>query len=240
MASELRTRTLSGIILASAAIALTVWSFESFAAMCAVGGGILMKEWWGLTKHRGIGWVLLGIVYIGLGILSLLIWHGAGDTLYLLFALVWGGDTAAYLIGRKWGKHKIAPAISPGKSWEGLAAATLTCFAIGFCAEYFNGAYASPDEASLPGRLPYALSVGAISMIFAPIGLLGDLFESSLKRHAGVKDSGKLIPGHGGLFDRVDALLACAIFTLLAYLGMYVYAIAVNHHGGGMYAHESF
>ncbi len=197
MASELLTRTISGVVLAAAALALTVWSVESFSAMCVGGGIILMKEWWGLTKHRGAGWICLGILYVLAAMIGLIYLRYTNINIALaVFAIVWGGDTAAYIIGKRFGKHKIAPTISPGKSWEGLAASVV----------------ASTFIAAMLGHvapIPHAI----LGALLAILGLTGDMFESSVKRHAGVKDSGKLIPGHGGLFDRVDALLPCAIFS---------------------------
>ena len=123
---------------------------------------------------------------------------------YLLFALVWAGDIGGYVVGKLIGKHKIAPSISPGKSWEGLMGS------IGFTALVLY-LLSSTSQFHWPWWA-YAVIAGMISIL----GLAGDLFESSLKRRAGVKDSGKLIPGHGGLFDRIDALLPCAILAAVA------------------------
>jgi phosphatidate cytidylyltransferase len=196
MANELRTRTLSALILGGAVIALTLWRFESFAALCLVGGGVLAREWWHLTKHRHRGWLLVGALYLGTAVVALIFLRYADVRLIIyLFAIVWCGDIAAYLIGRKFGKHKIAPAISPGKSWQGLAASLV--------ASALLSMYLEPiSDWRMNALMGAALAI---------IGLGGDLFESALKRHAGVKDSGRFIPGHGGLFDRVDALLPCAI-----------------------------
>lgn len=215
-ASELRTRTLSAVILGAAVIALTLWSFWSFAALCVVGTVILAKEWWGLTKHRSRWWVAVGVVYIGAAVLALIFLRGWHDWFIpILFAIVWSGDISAYLVGKKFGKHKIAPSISPGKSWEGFAASMIASILI---ACFINYAISSTDT------IQYTLSIG-LGVTLAIVGLLGDLFESSLKRRAGVKDSGRLIPGHGGLFDRVDALLPSAIAMLLIMMGYTVYAL---------------
>jgi len=215
--TELRQRISSGIILGTAVIALTLWSFWSFAAMCAVGAVILMKEWWGLTKHRSRWWLLVGAMYIG-GSIASLIWLRAIDIKLVtgLFALVWGSDVGAYVVGKKWGNHKIAPSISPGKSWEGLAGAMLVCCIIGFSFAVFKNQNYSINTVWV------ALWFSLFCMPFAIIGLAGDMFESHLKRHAGVKDSGALIPGHGGLFDRVDALMPCAIVIAGLFLWLMV------------------
>lgn len=112
-----------------------------------------------------------------------------------ILALVWIADTAAYYAGRKFGRHRLAPVISPGKSWEGVAGAGLALFL-----------YATAISAVIHGlRIPGALLLAAALLYFS---VLGDLFESWMKRVSGVKDSGSLLPGHGGVLDRIDALTA--------------------------------
>jgi phosphatidate cytidylyltransferase len=131
---------------------------------------------------------------------ALVLIHAGGDPpgkqghLWLLaaLALVWAADSGAYFAGRHFGKHKLAPRISPNKTWEGL----------------FGGLLAGIDTAHLPGLL-----ITSVVAVFASV--LGDLFESLIKRHAGAKDSGHLIPGHGGVLDRVDGVLAAVpVFAL--------------------------
>ncbi|MBI5707122.1 MAG: phosphatidate cytidylyltransferase [Armatimonadetes bacterium] len=118
------------------------------------------------------------------------------DPALLALAPLWAGDTAAMLVGKKWGKHKLAPKISPGKSVEGAIANLAACLAVGVLA------------ASLTQRGPLlGLSCGLACGV---LGQLGDLFESYLKRSAGLKDSGAILPGHGGVLDRIDSLLASA------------------------------
>ena len=141
-------------------------------------------------------------------------WAGAFLILYL-FLVVWTGDTAAYYIGRAIGRHKMAPRISPGKTWEGGVASFLGSIGIGVLV--FN--YARPISEALlsahlidrwQGYLAPAPPLGHIIVLSACINVaaqLGDLVESLLKRGAGVKDSGALLPGHGGMLDRIDALL---------------------------------
>lgn len=200
VSTELRQRIISGIILGAVVITLTLWSFESFAAMCAVGFVILIKEWLALTKQRSRIFLPLGILYISAAIAGLIYLRAENvNILISLMVIVWTGDIAAYFVGKKFGKHKIAPAISPGKSWEGLAGSVIASAAV---AAYLGSV----------APIPHAF----LGAVFAVLGLGGDMFESSLKRRMGVKDSGTLIPGHGGLFDRVDALLPCAIFGAAA------------------------
>jgi phosphatidate cytidylyltransferase len=124
--------------------------------------------------------------------------------LLFLFALIWGADSAAYFAGRKWGKTKLAKAVSPGKTWEGaLAAFVFTLIFTGFIF-YWNQ---FPLSALASGFL--------LAVIVVFFSIIGDLFESMLKREAHLKDSGNILPGHGGLLDRIDSLTAAApIFAL--------------------------
>jgi phosphatidate cytidylyltransferase len=121
--------------------------------------------------------------------------------LLLLMGVVWIGDSAAFFSGKRFGKRKLAPGISPGKTWEGVAGAwlavTLYAAIILLVAESQGRAHAFAD-----GWLPLAL----LAWLLLYLSILGDLFESWIKRLAGAKDSGTLLPGHGGLLDRIDAL----------------------------------
>ena len=124
--------------------------------------------------------------------------------LLFLFILIWGADSGAYFIGKKWGKSKLAKSVSPGKSWQGLLGALMTTSIIALISLY---GFHIPYRIWLP-----ALVLSFITVLFS---VLGDLFESMLKRNAGLKDSGHLLPGHGGILDRIDSLTAAApIFAL--------------------------
>ncbi|MEY4724335.1 MAG: hypothetical protein RL043_484 [Pseudomonadota bacterium] len=121
-----------------------------------------------------------------------------------LFALVWIADTAAYFGGRALGRHKLAPRISPGKTWEGVFTAVLANLVyLWLAAEFWFASYPQVlvDEFGLIGATLVVVLLTAVSV-------MGDLHQSLLKRQAGVKDSGHLLPGHGGFFDRFDALIA--------------------------------
>lgn len=135
--------------------------------------------------------------------------------LLLLMSVAWISDIAAYFAGRRYGRRKLAPSISPGKSWEGVAGAVL---AVSVYAALWNTAW----QAQFPQALQ-SLRFGGFAMLLllwllTAIGIYGDLFESAMKRQAGVKDSGVLLPGHGGVLDRIDALTAVLPVAALAYL----------------------
>lgn len=150
--------------------------------------------------------LLAGVITLLLAWLGLVAVHARPEDgpfwLTVLFGLVWGADIGAYFAGRRFGRTRLAPAISPGKTWEGVAGGMVTGLAITLVlvALGTNAGYAVP---SLAWLLPTALMVMAASVV-------GDLGESMLKRWADMKDSGRLLPGHGGVLDRVDALLAAA------------------------------
>jgi phosphatidate cytidylyltransferase len=120
--------------------------------------------------------------------------------LLALMAVVWVSDIAAYFCGRAFGKHKLAPSISPGKTWEGVAGALIATLI------YAEGLQRMGFSFRQTGAQGYSLKITALFLLLACLGILGDLFESWMKRTAGVKDSGHILPGHGGVLDRIDAL----------------------------------
>ena len=127
--------------------------------------------------------------------------------LYTVLIAVWAGDTLAYFGGRLLGRHKMAPATSPGKTWEGFVFGSAATIFVAFVAMY------KQDFLSIPESV-------VLGVILAVVGPLGDLFESLLKRDAGVKDSGALLGGHGGMLDRLDAFFfaaPAAYFAILAF-----------------------
>jgi phosphatidate cytidylyltransferase len=162
------------------------------------------------------------LLYTGLALLALptLRAQENGPSLVLLLLLaVWAGDTSAYYVGRTWGRHKMAPKLSPGKSWEGaiasVAGSVLVTLALVRLANFLQAPFNSPvltwmervcpsAVIAYPDELWYWLTIAVLINL---AGQVGDLAESALKRSAGVKDSGTLLPGHGGVLDRIDALL---------------------------------
>jgi len=165
------------------------------------------------TRNAALGRRLLlgaGVIYIGLGALALVLLRlmpeaGFAALVWLLVS-VWASDSGAYAAGKLIGGPRLAPRISPNKTWAGL-----------------GGAMAAPAVMGMLFGLfwPGAPAVGLLGLIGLGIGLFGqagDLVESAVKRHVGVKDSGWLVPGHGGVLDRIDALLAAALFVGALYV----------------------
>ncbi len=151
------------------------------------------------SPFSNVGVALLGLLYVSLpmSLLNMVAFTETGYDYRRIFALlflVWSSDTGAYAAGKTFGKHKLAPKISPGKTWEGAIGGFLLTLAMGWALGHLL------PELSLTYRLVAATVVG----VFGP---LGDLAESMLKRSVGVKDSGRIMPGHGGLLDRFDAFL---------------------------------
>ena len=152
--------------------------------------------------------LLAGLVILGAAWLAISHLHGSssqGPLLVLfLLLLIWTADIAAFFTGRRWGKAKLAPVLSPGKTWAGVYGAAVGAAVLGLALGLWLGLSPLP----LLGALVLCLMTALISVV-------GDLFESLLKRRRGLKDSGRLLPGHGGLLDRIDSLLAAAPFFVL-------------------------
>lgn len=134
--------------------------------------------------------------------------HGIQLLLYV-FILVWAADSGAYFAGRAFGKHKLAPKVSPGKTWQGVIGGLITACVLAFAFISFVG-----ESLFLHGTLK---SLTALSVATVAISVLGDLTESMFKRESGIKDSGNIIPGHGGILDRIDSLTAAVPFFAYFY-----------------------
>jgi len=194
-------------------------AFAGFG-LCAILWFVAGTQWCAAAAATGVAlvaayefsagrrpWAAFGLAYCAAPFMALALLRATGEAgahlTILLFAAVWATDIFAYFAGRTIGGPKLAPAISPNKTWSG---------AIGGLA----GAAAALDVALLV--LGYPLSAGAIllAVLFSIVSQVGDLVESWVKRRFGVKDSGAIIPGHGGLFDRIDGLILAAIAAWLA------------------------
>ena len=165
----------------------------------------------GLPPVEGIRSTLLGMLY-AITIIScfaaivILFQHSA---MYLLsvLALVWIADIGAYFSGKAFGKRKLAPTISPGKSWEGAIGGGIAVLVLSMLVILFGSPWlADTFVVKLQASLGWVATIGILVVITAA-SVVGDLFESQLKRRAGVKDSSNLLPGHGGVLDRIDALI---------------------------------
>jgi phosphatidate cytidylyltransferase len=192
----------AALVALAGALALPAWLF-GFAA--AIG---IVATWLG-AKNLKPWFVPLALLWSVGPLLSLVRLHGvpAGEwyefasPVLLALLPLWGGDTAAIFAGKAFGRHPLAPAISPKKTWEGSIANLLACVAVGYVVGECIG------QPAIVG-----IGSGVIAGLF---GQAGDLFESYIKRQADVKDSGTILPGHGGLLDRIDSLLFTAPLVLL-------------------------
>jgi phosphatidate cytidylyltransferase len=212
--SELNKRILSGLILATLLLG-DVWLGQWwFVALLALGALVLAREYlrliwrgWPTAGARAF-WIAFGIVYLGAAIAGLWIARSVEQGFFVtmvLFGVVWATDIGAYAFGRMIGGPKIVPSISPSKTWAGLIGGIITV-AVLILIVFTIQTEQWPNQWGI--ALPLSM-LGAV--LIAVIAQTGDFFESWLKRRAGMKDSGALIPGHGGLFDRIDGLLPVAI-----------------------------
>ena len=207
--NDLPVRILSGVIMIAIALAAAFEGRDFFALLVAVAATVMFWEWRQLTKGWGSKWAIGGFVYAAVPAIAL-IWirliepdNQWPKLLLWAFIVTWATDIGAYFVGRAIGRTKLAPAISPGKTVEGLIGGVIAAGLLG-------GAWV------IDQHLGRALLFAA--PIFAVAAQGGDLFESWMKRKAGVKDSGTWLPGHGGVLDRLDGLVPVAVLTALAQL----------------------
>jgi len=212
--NELVVRTLTGLILIAAALLAAVHGGNLLAVFVAAIATLMFYEWTRIVRGWGAGWYVSGFVYALLPALALL-WirertppdlpsdERGLSLLVWVFIVTWSTDIGAYFTGRNFGKRKLAPAISPNKTVEGL----------------FGGIVAAT---LLGGAWVLATGLGTPLLALAPVLAIaaqgGDLFESGMKRRAGVKDSGTWLPGHGGALDRLDGLVPVAVLAAAAQL----------------------
>jgi phosphatidate cytidylyltransferase len=201
-----------GVALLAAALAAPQWVERSLLPLSlvativwvAIAVLLLQSDAMSLRLPRGAA-TALGVLLTTAAWAALVHFLLEGVVVLLsVLVIVWLADTAAYFAGRAFGKRKLAPHISPGKTWAGVVGAVVAVIAVALVA-----GYAAPSAGLLSNRLLGAFGVlGAVLLAaIVLVSIVGDLFESLLKRQAGVKDSSHLLPGHGGVYDRVDALL---------------------------------
>lgn len=246
----LKTRILSAMVMAPIALGAVWYGWPAFGILAAIAAAVMMWEWDHICRGRfgatgraaavtsfvaalmaaslpfsalGVvwvgtlaaaafsrsGWLSMGSLYVGLPVVAL-VWlreAGGASTVLWLLAVVWATDIGGYAFGRTIGGPKLAPRISPKKTWAGLLGGMLCAGIVG---------------ALLPLAfdLPPSLRVAAFATMLAVVAQLGDLFESSVKRRFGVKDSSTIIPGHGGVLDRVDGLIATAPVVALVTMAL--------------------
>ena len=203
--NELLVRTLTGMVLIAIALVAAAEGGMLFAVFAAAVATAMYVEWTRIVRGWGLEWSVGGFFYCLFPALSLLwIRERAGiDLLVWSFIVTWATDIGAYFAGRTFGKRKLAPSISPGKTVEGLYGGIVAAALLGAAWVLWTGL-------SEPLLL--------LAPLFAVAAQGGDLFESWMKRQAGIKDSGNWLPGHGGVLDRLDGLVPVAVLTALAQL----------------------
>lgn len=210
---------LGAVVLAGGALAWMLgwtqqaptWPWWVAMLVWVLGGAfVLSKGVAGWPQVPGAFRIMLGVLLLWLAWLALVRAKGLGVNFLLsVFCLVWAADIAAYFGGRAFGRRKLAPAISPGKSWEGVWSGMLGVLVLAVLWLALDRRDVV-DSASLYTRVSQQLGwvgMGIAVLFLAAMSVVGDLFESLVKRSAGAKDSSNLLPGHGGVLDRIDALL---------------------------------
>ncbi|MFL6734437.1 MAG: phosphatidate cytidylyltransferase [Sphingomicrobium sp.] len=203
--NELLVRTLSGVALMAVALIAAFYGGYLFALLVAAAATLMFYEWSRIVRNWSWRWKVAGFFYALVPALALLWIRERADVakfvpILLVWTMIvtWSTDIGAYFAGRKFGRTKLAPSISPNKTVEGL--------------------YGGMALATLLGG-GWVLLVGlshlliVVAPVFAAIAQGGDLFESWMKRKAGVKDSGNWLPGHGGMLDRLDGMVPVAVLT---------------------------
>nr|WP_314444856.1 phosphatidate cytidylyltransferase [uncultured Sphingomonas sp.] len=205
--SEIALRTITGVLMIMTALTAEWFGGTAFAILVAVAATAIYYEWAKMVRGWGLAWHVAGFVFALLPALSLLwVRERAGnppgsegfELVLWAFIVTWSADIGAFFTGRTFGGPKLAPTISPNKTISGLIGGLISATLLG-------GIWASNQD------LHWVWLV--LAPFFAFAAAVGDLFESWMKRQAGVKDSGRILPGHGGVFDRLDGLVPVAVLT---------------------------
>ena len=203
-ASNLTLRIASAVVMAPVALFAAYvggWPFALFWAAAAVA---VLWEWTSLVK--GLPWIVAGIAYAGILLAAPVILRSDVEfgllTIFLLFAIVWTTDIFGYFAGRAFGGPKLWPAISPKKTWSGAIAGTLGATVIAVVVARLFGPF-------------NAYAIAGVALTLSVVAQFGDLLESWIKRKFGAKDASHLIPGHGGVMDRLDGFWAAALIGCL-------------------------
>ena len=209
--SNLTLRWISSLILAPLVLAITWYGGWPFVALWTIAACIVPWEWSMLAKAAPsagpyVGWMIAGLAYAAVLALAPAILRSDAAlgfvAIVFLFAIVWTTDALAYFAGRALGGPKLMPAVSPKKTWSGAAGGTLGAVAAGLIVVKIAG-------------LQLTVAVAAVALMLSVVSQIGDLVESAVKRRFNAKDAGQLIPGHGGLMDRLDGFLTAAAAAVM-------------------------
>lgn len=242
MRSNLVQRSISGLVLLAIILTLIYIGGLWFDLLCSVIFIGLTLEWcklWWSRAHtsplvlKDVLIIIFGLAYISAGVYKYWTFKEFPLQQIMTFVIIWSTDVGAYLIGKKYGKHPLASQISPKKTWEGFWGGVIACVVICSIGMYANLAYLAPytDASSYLSNFfnsitLFSLTVFSLRYLFYSIAAhLGDLLESWVKRYLNIKDSGQIIPGHGGMLDRFDSFLgvcmAYYVKDVLHYYGIF-------------------
>lgn len=196
----MKERIITGIIAGILFLGALIWGGTVFMVLMGFICGIGVKELYSMTfsqKKKNIILFLLGTVYVVMGFYLFLQARNEQGLSFVLLVLfsIWATDSGAYFVGRKWGKHKLAPSISPNKTIEGSIGGIVVAWIVAIIFQFIH-----PVEQNIT-------SLFILVTVISVAGQVGDLIESAVKRYVDVKDSGNILPGHGGILDRFDSLL---------------------------------
>ena len=224
MSSSLIKRILSSLVLAPLVLFVIWYGSWPFIIMMLAAFAVAMYEWVGMARRLSYPFLfgLLGFIYIAVSFFSFYILDEieySGLSLHILI-LVWASDTGAYVFGKVIGGKKLLPSVSPNKTWAGLLGAILGPFIAVFIYILYLGVSIHGNFNMFVDRgLPTAAALCPVVGVFVGVfGQVGDMLISFVKRKSNLKDTGNLIPGHGGILDRIDSLMLVSLMLLLLLL----------------------